>query len=848
MARFMEWLLRLKPGELAGADSWAPTFAARYNNWIILALAVVFLALMALTLLSYLREGDNPRRVKLTIAAVRIVVLLLVLATLFEPGLVLRYKRTLYSSVVVLLDDSLSMSLKDRYADPVLRRQVAAKLGISPEQLTETRRVEIVRKILAERGGPLAKLAREHPLSLLRFSTPDPGREAYTRPLAALDYTGRGESQKELAEKIALDLSGALAELSAGGYETNLAAALRDAADRLQGRRVAGIVVVSDGQSTGGEDAGNRLGSALAHVRQRGIPVFAVGVGDPQPPQNVAVLRLQGPAEARKGATIEMTAYLSHRNCGGKTIDIRLQRRPADEDKWSDAGEASQIDLKGEPDSGRSESQEVKLRAEADELGQFVYRAVVKPLEGEFSAEDNSATAKLRIFEEKIKILLVSGDAGWEYQYVRNLLLRDPEQYAVSVWQQDADLKFNQEASTGMRLARLPRTRPELYEYEVVLLYDPAHTQGGFDQAFVDMLGDFVADHHGGLCFVASNKFSDTNLAIDNPAFGALAALLPVELGRRALNIAERIAHGEPTPWPVVPTPVGLDHPVLRLSPDPRQNLSIWRALPGVYWSHPVVRLKPLASSLAASGDPLNRTGDGTGEPTPMVAVQYYGKGRSLYVGFDETWRWRFVADAAYHRRFWTNLVDFLAAGRLQTKRIIITAGADRFAVGDTLRIRVQAHGLNYEPLEDETFVVDMIDAATRKVQKITLQRDPKQKAKGHYEATLPLKAVGTYDLTARRDDPDYKDEVAGKTITVTLPEEEFRHPEADRATLETMAPEGRFVMAHASGTLADIVPSGKMSVFHDVPHELWDVPMAIVAIVVLLAAEWILRKKYNMA
>ncbi len=847
MARLMEWLLRLKPGELAGADSWAPSFAARYNNWVVLALAVVFLALLALTVLSYLREGDNPRRVKLALAGLRVAVILLVLATLFEPGLVLRYKKDLYSSLVVLLDDSLSMSLKDRYADPALRKAVAGKLAVTPEQLAEMSRVEIVRAILARQGGPLAQLAREHPLVLLRFSTPQPGREAYTRPLASLDYAGTTGTDEELSGQIAREITAAFAQLSAGGYETNLAAALRDAADRLQGRRAAGIVMVSDGQATTGQDAVNRLGSALALVRQRGIPLFAVGVGDPQPPQNVALLRLQGPAEVRQGSTIELTAYLSQRNCGGREVEVSLQRRPAGEDKWSQAAAPQRLQLQEAPQADQAEAQEVRFRPEAEGLGEFLYRAEVKPLEGEFSAEDNAATTRLRISEEKLKILLVSADAGWEYQYLRNFLLRHPEQYAVSVWQQDADLQFNQEASTGMRLDRLPRNRPELYEYEAVILYDPAYTQEGFDKEFVDMLEDFVSDHHGGLCFIASNKHSDVNLAVDNDTFRALINLLPVELGRRTLDIAERISQGEPVAWPVMPTPVGLEHPVLRLGADEKQSLAVWQALPGVYWSHPVVRLKPLASSLAVSGDPLDRTGDGSGELTPLIAVQYYGKGRSLYMGFNETWRWRYLADAAYYQRFWSNVVDFLAAGRLEKKRILITTGADRFAVGETLRVHVEAYGPNYEPLEQESFVVDMIDQASKQVQKLTLQPDAKRKAKGHYEATLPLKAVGTYELTAKQDDPSYSGEVAAKIITVTLPEEEFRHPESDQAALETIAPEGRFLMIHSADQLAKIVPSGRMSVFRDVPHELWDVPMAIVVIVTLLGFEWLLRKRYNM-
>jgi len=296
-----------------------------------------------------------------------------------------------------------------------------------------------------------------------------------------------------------------------------------------------------------------------------------------------------------------------------------------------------------------------------------------------------------------------------------------------------------------------------------------------------------------------------------------------------------------------VPTAVGRDHPILRLSPR-GDGLGVWRALPGVYWFHPVARLKPLASSLAISTDPMNRTADGSGQPAPLIAVQYYGKGRSLFIGFDESWRWRFIADGTYHRRFWANVVDFLAAGRLESKRVIITAGGDRFAVGETLQLRVEAYARDYKPLQQESFVVEMIDRSTQQVRKITLQRDPAEKALGHYAADVPLTAVGEFELTALRDDPTYKDDVAGKTITVTLPEQEFRHPEADLATLRTIAPEGRFVLIHEADKLGELIPSGQMSVFYEVPHELWDAPLAVVVIVILLGCEWILRKKYNMA
>ncbi|MCD4699358.1 MAG: hypothetical protein K8R91_02150, partial [Phycisphaerae bacterium] len=844
------WMLRLKPGQLSGADSWSPRFAAEYNNWIILGLFVVFSALVVLTVVCYLREGDTRRRTKMTIAGIRIAVIVLILTLLFQPGLLLRYKKNHYSTVVVLVDDSLSMSLRDRYADAPLRSALADKLGVSRDELDSLTRAEIVRRILTRQQGPLAELAKDHPLVLLRFSTSQPGSGTedgkYTRPIGQVEVAGDDPARQAAASD---EIAAAFDGLSAGGYETNFASALRDAADRLNGRRVAGIVLISDGQPTTGSEDGNRLNAARDYIRQRGIPVFSVGVGDPVPPRNVAVVRLQGPAEVRKGSAIEMTAYLSNSNCAGQTVEIRLFSKPVTGETWDDTGVVKRVTLAGAVGSDRNEDQEVSLVVEkAGDLGEFFYKAEVKPLGGEFSDEDNIATTKVRVSEEKIKILLVSGDAGWEFLYLRNLLLRSPDRYAISAWQQNAEARFNQEASSDeMRLKQLPRTRPELFRYDAVILYDPAYTKEGFDEQFVGMLESFVSDHHGGLCYIASNKHSDVNLTGRGP-FRSLSDLLPVVLGRRSGHIAARIARDRPTAWPLVPTALGLEHSATRLGRRAEESETIWRMLPGVYWTHPVLSLKPLASPLALSGDPTDRMPGPDGEATPLIAVQYYGKGRSLYFGFDESWRWLAVEEGGYYQKFWTSVVDFLSAGRLQKKRIIITTGADQFAVGEKMRLRVEAYDRDYKPLDKETLQVDIVESTTGEVRTITLSLDAKKKARGHYEAPVTLKDVGVFELTAMRDDPSYKGEVAGKTITVTLPAEEFIHPEAAPAILKTIASEERFMVVHDSDRLTRLILPGKITVFNDVPHELWDVPLAIILVVLLLAAEWVLRKKHNMA
>ena len=185
---------------------------------------------------------------------------------------------------------------------------------------------------------------------------------------------------------------------------------------------------------------------------------------------------------------------------------------------WVDTGVSENLVLAdGREDDSLSRSlQTAALIYTPTKLGDFAYRAVIEPVTGEEKTSDNeSAPSIVTISENRIRILVISGDAGWEFQYLRNFLVRQRELYRISMWQQNADPDVNQAASSGMKLTKLPRTLQELIGvrgdktkpgYNVVVLYDPQHTKNGFDATFVKILAKFVKEHNGGLCYIADRK------------------------------------------------------------------------------------------------------------------------------------------------------------------------------------------------------------------------------------------------------------------------------------------------------------------------------------------------------
>ena len=277
--------------------------------------------------------------------------------------------------------------------------------------------------------------------------------------------------------------------------------------------------------------------------------------------------------------------------------------------------------------------QTVELTVVPDKIGKFVYRAVVEPTADERNTDDNEAEAPVDVSDEKIRVLLVSGDAGWEFQYIRNFLHRQPDLYRLSVWQQNADPEVNQLASTGMKINHLPRTFADLAGspsdqakpgYDVVILCDPQPTVDGFDAQFVKLLRKFVQDRGGGLCYIAGSKYSD-GLMSDRGDFADLVTMLPVVMAANTGDTVARIMYSKPRAWPVLLTDYGLDSPITRLGGSAADSAKLWQVLPGIYWSHPVLKAKQLSRVLAVSSNPARHTD--RDEPEPLLATGAFGKG-----------------------------------------------------------------------------------------------------------------------------------------------------------------------------------------------------------------------------
>jgi hypothetical protein len=248
-------------------------------------------------------------------------------------------------------------------------------------------------------------------------------------------------------------------------------------------------------------------------------------------------------------------------------------------------------------------------------------------------------------------------------------------------------------------LKELPRTAEALGAYDAVMLIDPDFAdadpaEGKADRrltpAFADALAEAVAKKGTGLVFSAGPQHSagllgeavaaDGNPAKPNP-FAKLAALLPVRVaagpppkaaakaGDAEAKPADEGGIQEPAERTegVALSPSGgdaalRDHPLMQMVPkvpDPEARVEInraaWERLPRVHWT-----LKTVGEP--RSGATVLATAEGRG---PALALMTVGKGRTVYLGFDSTWRWRSGAGGEWrHLQFWRQAIAFAAEGR----------------------------------------------------------------------------------------------------------------------------------------------------------------------------------------
>lgn len=597
-----------------------------------------------------------------------------------------------------------------------------------------------------------------------------------------------------------------LPEWRSTGEETALAGALRSALESEPDEQpIAGVALLTDGRDTRGGD----LQAAARDAAAREIPVHVVGIGSPAEPPNMSVAELSAPDRTFRDLPLRMETVLNSEGYSGAEVELRLTATDLS------TGESREVLRRRVGLTGGRQT--VDLTHTPRQGGAFRYEAAVEPRSGELLSEDNRAVAHVEVAEQQIRVLLAAGGPSREYRFLKALLARDPA-FRVST----------RLPSEG----RLPEGGEALQASDVLVLLDPPPGQA--PERWWRTIAQRVDEEGAGVVFVSGPAYAPELLTETAPQ--ALMDLLPVVpepmAGRRPAGGGDYFTRE----LPVEPDAEGAAHPVMS-APRDGEDRDYWADLPGLYWVHPAQETK-------AGATVLLRTAGERGESDLLAAVQPYGRGRVLWCGSPETWRWRRRGIARWER-FWLQALRHCAGGRREGARGRATLRLARssYAAGEAVRIRLRLPegGPNVAAADGPVVVVARNGAEAARLR---ARRAPGEKSA--YEAVFYPRRYGRFAVTYRRDGVE-----AREGFQVRPPVAEFRRVGLARDALERLAQTsgGRYFEPGEAGQLPEQVPDLARTVLESGPlHPAWDRAALLVLMVAALAGEWVLRKRLGMA
>lgn len=239
--------------------------------WWQFALVPLGIAAFAFIVLGYFGlRGRTGTPDRVILALLRGLALALVLFSLSRPLLEVNSPVAQPNLVGVLLDNSISMQIRDFAGEP---------------------RSELIRaQFDAASGGLLRELQQRFETRLFQFG-------ADTRPLTdvgTMDYAD-GDS--------------------------NLARALEVVQQTLQGDPLAGLIVISDGAT----QATAELDSQLLALRAAQVPVYSVGVGQTRYARDIEISRISLPRRVLKGSRVRADVTLTQQGYDALTLDLVVE-------------------------------------------------------------------------------------------------------------------------------------------------------------------------------------------------------------------------------------------------------------------------------------------------------------------------------------------------------------------------------------------------------------------------------------------------------------------------------------------------------------------------------------------
>lgn len=579
--------------------------------------------------------------------------------------------------------------------------------------------------------------------------------------------------------------------LDFSGQQTNISHALESIIDTLLPRNLQSVVLVSDGQFNQGA---NPLGIA----GKSPVPIFTVGIGDTVPPKDLRITGLQANPVAYLGEEIPLTVRFLQKGFSSGNVFVKL---------WQGK---KLLEVKKSEIPPTSFEQKVQFKIRPEKAGEFRYSVEVEPLKGESTTRNNRKSFMVRILKRKVRALLVSGMPNFDQRMIIYALRQN----------KDIRLQVLTERKGGGFFEHSEQVKPDSQDVFILLGFPTRYTRA----AFLDRIFNSVRKRKRPFFLLLSRTTDLRKLA-------AWQAVLPIEISS--------VLREEKKVIPYL-TISGKLHPVTRLDENPQRVLAMWHDLPPVSsFGRRLVWKKGSSALLEASGSEQVK-------PYPVLAAAVLKGTKSLLLAAANvgSWHLQLQEDPArdtFFQAFLERSLKWLV-NREDIQRIQIKPRQKIFTVGETVEFSGSVLDEFYQPLNDAEVQIELKSDGFRRQDVMPGQGD-----RYSYRTSGLPPGTYRYSVSARRNNRQIGKAVGN--IVIEPFELELLEPGTNRALLQEIAQKssGKYFTAKKF-----VDQLGSMSFRRQIhwshrEHTLWNKTYWLGVIVLLLAAEWFLRKRWGL-
>jgi uncharacterized membrane protein len=624
------------------------------------------------------------------------------------------------------------------------------------------------------------------------------------------------------------------------------------------------VLLISDGAA---QDA-SELPVIAKVFRDRGIPVSVLCTGSSVAIRNVALVGLDAPRQGEPGSLVPVTVT-ARREGLDEPLVVELLR--------SDGTIVDRTTLPAGSDESRA-AFNLAIPPEG-----FEGRVRLTAIEGESTLADNEAPLRISSGKSKLRVLYMEGSTqdsiGVPEPLILCRALTEHDDIEVDL------LGLNQQNTSGGAVLvhwpwqsgpnfrpdpsrSYPETREELNRYDVIICSDIPRVS--FSDEQIRWTVDLVAERGAGFAMIGGNTSFGAGLWDRTP----WEKLVPLDMDESSRGF---MYQNFSVYWP----PAGKQHPLLALLPlEPAESLdTLLDAHPQLLGTNFIHRAKPAATVLM-------RMEDDSG--VPIIAVQPFGKGRTMAFTSDVTFMWgtehnrnwgppdgdtnqsfgpmrrpnnlarqedtlpegaSLGFNNGYYRRFWQRAVRWLGENsvRVQASGFQVTTPALEWAAGQPLPLAAASPD---EGLMSRLARMPCIAQVRGKP--ATRTRLDWDEASRRFLGSLPR----PNDLPEQTDiDVEVRDPLTRSTLQATL---SVRAPRSDPESTQASAnPQLLASLATTSGGKVLHTADDAVAWLNDTRQQTdnpaatgrkptWDHAWALATVLGFLSAEWLLRRLHS--